>query len=106
MRSRRALESGDPRVRDERAAVVRANALRAIQMDPAVPMSYTALAAVQAYHEWDFPAAEATLRQGLAAFPQNGAARNRLALLTGCGGAAGGGDRRSRSGPQSGAASA
>ena len=28
-------------------------------------MSYTALAAVQAYHDWDFRAAEATLRQGL-----------------------------------------
>ena len=77
----RALESGDPRLRGERAAVVKANALRAIQMDPSLSMSYTALAAVQAYHDWDFPAAESTLRQGLAVLPQNGAAHSRLALL-------------------------
>ena len=44
-------------------------------------MSYTALAAVQAYHDWDFPAAEATLRQGLEASPGSVVAHARLALL-------------------------
>ena len=33
-------------------------------------MGYTALAAVQAYHDWDFAAAERTLRQGIDAFPE------------------------------------
>ena len=74
-------EFGDPALRGERAEVVRANALRAIQLDPGVPMSYTALAAVQAYHDWDFKGAEATLRQGLIALPTDGFARGRLALL-------------------------
>jgi tetratricopeptide (TPR) repeat protein len=44
-------------------------------------MSYTALAAVQAYHDWDFAAAEQTLRQGLEAFPRSALAHGRLALL-------------------------
>ena len=74
-------EFGDPALRDERAEVVRANAQRAIQLDPRVPMSYTALAAVQAYHDWDFQGAEATLKQGLIALPADGFARGRLALL-------------------------
>lgn len=74
-------EFGNPSRRAERAEIVRANALRAIQLDPAVPMSYTALAAVQAYHDWDFRAAESTLRQGLVALPRDGIARGRLALL-------------------------
>jgi TolB-like protein/Tfp pilus assembly protein PilF len=74
-------EFGDPALRAERAEVVRANALRAIQLDPGVPMSYTALAAVQAYHDWDFKGAEATLRQGLIALPADGFTRGRLALL-------------------------
>ena len=74
-------EFGNPAVRGERAEVVRANALRAIALDPGVPMSYTALAAVQAYHDWDFKGAEATLRQGLIALPADGFTRGRLALL-------------------------
>ena len=74
-------EFGNPALRGERAEVVRANALRAIELDPGVPMSYTALAAVQAYHDWDFKGAEATLRQGLIALPADGFTRGRLALL-------------------------
>ncbi len=74
-------EFGDPALRDERAEVVRANAQRAIQLDPRVPMSYTALAAVQAYHDWDFQGAEATLKQGLTALPADGFVRGQLALL-------------------------
>ncbi|MDO8678798.1 MAG: protein kinase [Acidobacteriota bacterium] len=77
----RAIESGDPLGRSARAEIVRTNALRAIELDAHVATSYTALAAVQAYHDWDFSGAEATLRQGLAAVAQNGAARSRLALL-------------------------
>ena len=74
-------EFGNPALRGERAEVVRANALRAIELDPGVPMSYAALAAVQAYHDWDFKGAEATLRQGLIALPADGFTRGRLALL-------------------------
>jgi serine/threonine-protein kinase len=74
-------EFGDPAQRQDRAEVVRTNALRAIELDPAVPVSYVALAAVQAYHDWDFPAAEATLRQGLQAFPRSAVAHGRLGLL-------------------------
>jgi TolB-like protein/Flp pilus assembly protein TadD len=74
-------EFGDPAQRQNRAEVVRTNALHAIELDPAVPVSYVALAAVQAYHDWDFPAAEATLRQGLQAFPRSAVALGRLGLL-------------------------
>lgn len=76
-----ALEAADPSGRDDRADVVKANALRAIEMDPSLAMSYTALAAAQAYHDWDVPAAEATLRQSLALDPGSGVARSRLAFL-------------------------
>jgi tetratricopeptide (TPR) repeat protein len=71
----------DPARRGERADVVRANALRAIELDPNEPVSYTALASVQAYFDWDFPAAENTLRQHLELNPRNGAARSHLAML-------------------------
>lgn len=75
------IEFGDPTQRRARAETVKANALRAIEMDPSVPASYTALASVQAYHDWDLSAAEATLRQGLSAVPHDAAAHGRLALL-------------------------
>jgi TolB-like protein/Tfp pilus assembly protein PilF len=74
-------EFGNPERRAERAEIVRSNALRAIQLDPALPASYLALAAVQAYHDWDLPSAEATLRQAIAAAPQDGTARGRLAFV-------------------------
>ena len=74
-------EFGDPAKRRESAEIVRANALRAVELDPEVSMSYTALAAVQAYHDWDFVAAERTLRQGIEAFPRGAIAHGRLALL-------------------------
>jgi TolB-like protein len=76
-----AIEFSSPFERNQRAQVVKANALRAIQLDPTLPASYMALASVQAYHDWDFPAAETTLRQGLAANPGDGAARVRLGML-------------------------
>ena len=75
------FQTRDPAERERRAEVVRTNALRALELDPALTLSYTALAAVQAYHDWDFAAAEATLRQGLSRMPQNGLARSRLSLL-------------------------
>ena len=75
------IEFGNPFERSRVAEVVRANALKAIQLDPSVSMSYTALAAVQAYHDWDFSGAEATLRQAIAADPHDGTARGRLAFL-------------------------
>ncbi len=55
--------------------------MRAIELDPSVPMSYTALAAIQAYHDWDFVAAEATLRQAIDTSPVDSSAQGRLALL-------------------------
>ena len=61
--------------------MIRLNALRAIALNPDEAISYTALAAVQAYHDWDFAAAETTLRQGLDVAPRSGVARSRLALL-------------------------
>ena len=75
------IEFGNPAQRQQHAEPVRSNALRAIQLDPTLPLSYTALAAIQAYHDWDFPAAEATLRQAISADRRNGAARGRLALI-------------------------
>jgi len=77
----RAIEFGDPADRPSRAQDVRARALRAIELDPSVPMSYTALAAIQAYHDWDFVAAEATLRQAIDTSPADSSAQGRLALL-------------------------
>lgn len=75
------IEFGNPGQRSKTATVVRANALKAVQLDPGLSMAYTALAAVQAYHDWDFAAAEVTLRQAIAADPRDGAARDRLAFL-------------------------
>jgi tetratricopeptide (TPR) repeat protein len=75
------IETGDPAERQRRAEIVKSNAMRAIQIDPGLPMSYTALAAVQAYHDWDFNAAEQTLRQGIEASPRDAVAHGRLALL-------------------------
>ncbi len=77
----RAIEFGDPALRQSRAQDVRAHAMRAIELDPSVPMSYTALAAIQAYHDWDFVAAEATLRQGIDTSPVDSSAQGRLALV-------------------------
>ena len=77
----RAIEFGDPASRQSRAQVVRAHAMRAIELDPSVPMSYTALAAIQAYHDRDFVAAEATLRQAIDTSPVDSSAQGRLALL-------------------------
>lgn len=74
-------EFGNPARRRETAEIVRTNALRAVELDPELSMSYTALAAVQAYHDWDFAAAERTLRQGIEAFPRGATAHARLALL-------------------------
>ena len=74
-------EFGNPARRRERADVVRANATRAIELDPAVAMSYVALAAVQAYHDWDLRGAEGTLRQALTAQPRDGVSRSRLSLV-------------------------
>jgi tetratricopeptide (TPR) repeat protein len=76
-----AAEFADPAERSARAETVRGNALRAIELDPSEPVSYTALAAVQAYHDWDFSAAERTLRQSIEMLPRSGATRSRLALL-------------------------
>ncbi len=76
-----AAEFGNPAERAARAEIVRANALRAIELDPAEPVSYAALAAVQAYNDWDFTAAEKTLRQAIEADPRNGATHSRLAML-------------------------
>ena len=77
----RAIEFGDPALRQSRAQDVRAHAMRAIELDPSVPMSYTALAAIQAYHDWDFVAAEATLRQAIDTSPVDSSAQGRLALV-------------------------
>jgi serine/threonine protein kinase/tetratricopeptide (TPR) repeat protein len=77
----RAIEFGNPADRRSRAQDVKARAMRAIEIDPSVPMSYTALAAVQAYHDWDFVAAESTLRQAIDTSPADASAQGRLALL-------------------------
>jgi TolB-like protein/Flp pilus assembly protein TadD len=76
-----AIEFGDPAQRQGRAEIAKANALHAIEMDPAISASYSALASVQAYHDWDLPGAEATLRQGLSAVPRDAAAHGRLAMV-------------------------
>ena len=75
------IEFGNPLNRSTAAAVVRANALKAMQLDPSLSMAHTALSAVQAYHDWDLPSAEASLRQAIAVDPQDGLARGRLAFL-------------------------
>jgi serine/threonine-protein kinase len=74
-------EFGNPSERAKAADVVRANALKAMQLDPGLSMAYTALGAVQAYHDWDVTGAEATLRQAIAVDPDDGTARGRLAFL-------------------------
>ena len=76
-----AIEFGNPLERQQKAQVVKTNALRAIRLDPSLPASYTALAVVQAYNDWDFAAAEATLRQGLVVSPRDAGAHARLAFL-------------------------
>lgn len=77
----REAEGGDPSERASRADDVRALALRAIQIDPGVPVGYVALAAVQGYFDWDFAAAEANLRRALEIVPNDGFVHMRLGLL-------------------------
>lgn len=74
-------EYGPAATRPERSAAVATMAMRAIELDPRIAQSYAALAAVQGYFNWDFIAAEATLRQGIAAVPGNGTLHGRLGLL-------------------------
>ena len=79
--SLRETESSPPSERGTRASAVREFALKAIQLDPSVPIGYVALAATQAYYDWDFVAAEASLRRALELVPHDGLVHMRLGLL-------------------------
>ena len=96
-------EFGNPATRRESGGDRQGQRVASCRLDPEVSMSYTALAAVQAYHDWDFAAAERTLRQGIEAFPRGAIAHGRLAPVTrGDRTPAGGGDG-GRTSPRSGA---
>ena len=64
----------------------RSSALRALELDSDLPEGYVALAEIQQAYDWDWAAAEASLRQALALRPGDAAIRLELALLKSIGG--------------------
>lgn len=74
-------ETGTPADRAERADAIRRMATRAIALDPALGRGYAALGTVEFYYDWDFTAAEQTLRRGMEVAPSDGLVRQRLAML-------------------------
>jgi len=67
--------------RTAKSAEIRAMAEKAIDLDPAADTGYIALGTTQFYHDWDFAAAEHTLRAGLERAPNSALAMQRLASL-------------------------
>jgi serine/threonine-protein kinase len=63
------------------AAVPREQALRAITLDDDLSAGYRALGRVQFYYDWDFDAAERTLRKALSLTPSDTSVRFTLAML-------------------------
>ena len=64
-----------------RVARIRELAERAIELDSAFGRGYAALGTVQFYYDWDFDAAERTLRAGLEHGPSDAFLRQRLSML-------------------------
>lgn len=62
----------------------RANARKAIELDPHLPEAYGALGVTQAWSDLDVRAAEATLKQAVALDPSNPETLYQLADVTGC----------------------
>jgi TolB-like protein/tetratricopeptide (TPR) repeat protein len=58
----------------------KASALRALELDPALPEALSALAMVQLYNEWDWVAAELAFKRALALNPNDGTTHLRYAL--------------------------
>ena len=59
----------------------RSSALRALELDPDLPEGYVALAGIQKSYDWDWAAAEASLKQALALRPGDTAILLELARL-------------------------
>lgn len=75
------LEQAAPAEQPSRIARIRELAGRAIELDPAFGRGYAALGTVQFYYDWDFDAAEGTLRAGLDHSPSDAFLRQRLSML-------------------------
>lgn len=61
----------------------RSSALRALELNPDLPEAHVALANIQSSYDWDWAAAEASLRQALSLRPGDTAIRLSLARLKG-----------------------
>lgn len=59
----------------------RACALKALELDPTLPEAHLALAGIQSSHDWDWPAAEASLQRALGQRPGDAKIRLELAQL-------------------------
>jgi len=67
--------------RNERVAMSRQMAQRAISLDPSLGIGYAALGTVQFYSDWDFANAEKTFRTALTVDPSDGFAHQRFSML-------------------------
>ena len=67
--------------RDQALDRIRHAALRSVDLDPAEPAGYTALGTLQLDYDWDFAAAEASLRRAIDVSPSYSIARQRYAML-------------------------
>jgi tetratricopeptide (TPR) repeat protein len=67
--------------RARRAAEIRQLADRAIDLDPSLGKGYLVRGTIQFYQDWDFAAAEVTLRAGLEVDPADRAVGQRLSML-------------------------
>jgi len=67
--------------RQERTALARQMAERAIQLDPTVVGGYAALGTIQFYNDWSFAVAEQTFRTALTIGPSDGFVRQRFSML-------------------------
>jgi tetratricopeptide (TPR) repeat protein len=77
----RLIEATTSLDRRERADFAKQLALKALALDPGLASGYAALGSVQFYHDWDFTAAEQTLRRANDVNPSYAFSRQRLSML-------------------------
>jgi serine/threonine-protein kinase len=74
-------EGPDPPDRERSRVIAREMAERAIGLDPSGPNGHAALGSIQFYSDWDFAAAEQSLKRAVELSPSAAFARQRYAML-------------------------
>ena len=77
----RLIESTTALDRRERANFAKQLALKSLALDPGLASGHAALGSVEFYHDWDFDAAERTLRRAIEVNPSHAFSRQRLSML-------------------------